>query len=38
MELTKGANVTLGSTVGDGALGSLLLGMDWESGDLECDV
>lgn len=38
MELTKGANLRLGATSGDGALGSLLLGLDWESGDLECGV
>ncbi|MEP7193210.1 MAG: TerD family protein [Actinomycetota bacterium] len=38
MELTKGANLTLGTTTGDHAIGSLLLGLDWESGDLECDV
>jgi tellurium resistance protein TerD len=38
MELTKGANMTLGASLGDGALQSLLLGMDWDSGDLECDV
>jgi len=38
MELTKGANMTLGASSGDGALESILLGMDWDSGDLECDV
>lgn len=38
MELTKGANTTLGASSGDGALGPLLLGVDWESGDLECDL
>jgi tellurium resistance protein TerD len=38
MELTKGANLTLGTTLGDDAIGPLLLGLDWDSGDLECDV
>jgi tellurium resistance protein TerD len=38
MELTKGGNLTLGTTSGDDPLGPLLLGLDWESGDLECDV
>ena len=38
MELTKGANLRLGVSSGDGALGPLLLGLDWDSGNLECDV
>lgn len=37
MELTKGGNVVLGP-IGDGAIPSLVLGLTWDSGSLECDV
>lgn len=36
MELTKGANVVLGPT-GEDELPSLVLGLTWDAGPLECD-
>lgn len=38
MELAKGANTTLGPTAGPDAVDAVLVGVQWESGPLECEL
>jgi tellurium resistance protein TerD len=38
MQLTKGGNTVLGPIEGSAALGAVLVGVQWDSGSLECDL
>lgn len=38
MELTRGGNVVLDSSDGGGGSAAVILGLDWDSGSLECDA
>jgi tellurium resistance protein TerD len=38
MELIRGANTTLGPSDGPGAVSAVMVGVQWESGQLECEL